>query len=83
MIKVVCIQMVTSLLYGGFAVIVLNQKPTIVDFDVVHSEPMQVIVGGRGKHFSEAQCRTCEELILQFFEKQSSPISKGYFEVSA
>ncbi|MCC3378394.1 hypothetical protein ACFQ5D_23430 [Paenibacillus farraposensis] len=84
-IRAVCIQMETSLILGGYAVIVIDHIKTIVDFDVVHENnlPEKVIVGGRGRRIPDQHAQMCEELLLQYFQQQVVPLNKGLYEVSA
>ncbi|MFB5268187.1 hypothetical protein ACE41H_15575 [Paenibacillus enshidis] len=77
MIIAVCIQMNRSLIVGGYAVVKKDNNKKVIDFDVVKGEPLQVIVGGRGKRVPDEFADWCEEQLLELFKSHQVPLSIG------
>ena len=83
MIKKVSIKLNQSGICGGLAIVERDGKDICIDFDVVKSHPILVIVGGRGKHVAEEDADMYEKALLDLFLKQSVPMKLGTFAIPA
>lgn len=83
MIKQISIKLNQSLICGGLAILERDGEQICVDFDVVKTHPIQVIVGSRGKKIKVEDADVYEAELLDLFLKHSVPMKLGTFAIPA
>ena len=82
-VQKVSIQLNQKLICGGVALIEHDGRSVPVFFDVVKSDPIRIIVGGRGKEIPIQDADLYENALMEIFKKHNIPLKLGCYRVSA